>query len=78
MQAIPSKFHNLFWDVGIDGLSLEKHKNFITCRILEKGSFDSIKWLLQTYKLHEVSDIITHSSNLTTSTISFWKQILKF
>lgn len=74
---IPSKFHNLFWDVDVDKLNSLNHKRFIVERVLEKGNFASIKWLFQSYNLSEISDIITGTSNLSTPTVNFWRGLIQ-
>jgi hypothetical protein len=76
MQKFPFSVKNLFWDVDVELLDVQKHKCFIIERVLEKGSFTSVNWLLKNYKLKEISDIISNTSNLSAPTITFWRQLI--
>ena len=76
MQKFSSSVKKLFWDVDADSLELETHKDYIIERVLEKGSFASIKWLLTNYTIKDISDIISRTSNLSSPTVSFWRQLV--
>ena len=70
--AIPKKFKYLFWDVDSNSLDLQENKYFIIERMLEKGDFHAIAWLINAYKLDSIKKIIYTPINLSTKTINFW------
>lgn len=74
-MKLPKTLHNLFWDVNIQSLNEYTHKEFIIQRILEKGDFSSIRWILRRYSLDTISQIITSGTNLSSATVNFWKQL---
>lgn len=75
-MKLPKTLHNLFWDVNIQSLNEYTHKEFIIQRILEKGDFTAISWILKYYSRDTISQIVTSRTNLSSATVNFWKQLL--
>lgn len=74
-MQIPQQFHALFWDVNPYKLNFESERFFIVSRILEKGRFEHVKWLLQTFGQEVILEIIS-TVNLSTKTRNFWNFVL--
>lgn len=69
---IPQNLRVLFWDVDFSTLNIVSHKRYIIERLLEKGDFDSLKWLFSNYSEQEIRDVIISSNNISKKTFSLW------
>ena len=76
MHKIPKQFHPLFWDYNANTLDTGKYKSFIIERILEKGTKESVIWILNSFPHKDIRNVLLHSTNLTERTTHFWNLIL--
>ena len=53
-KPIPEQFHSLFWDLDLDTIDIIAHRDFIMGRIMELGSWNSMKWLRKTYSKDQI------------------------
>lgn len=61
----------LFWDTPLENLDTEKHKNYITERVMSRGMLADFYYLLQLYTAEEISSAIKKSRVLDNKTINF-------
>ncbi len=73
---MPDFVSRLFWDYDQITLDFLKHKDFIIERVLEKGNFDGVKWLLGTFDKLDILNTVNSSSNISYSTRNLWSQML--
>jgi hypothetical protein len=77
-ENTPLTVKNLFWEYNTTEINLNKHKPFVVERILEKGNFESIKWLFKLYSISDIRKTIAQSSNISQKTLDFWQNFFKF
>ena len=73
---LPRKFEVLFWDTEFDKLKTRRDYYFIIERLLEKGNWNSVKWVFKNYSKQEIKSIILKSSNISQKTRNFWQIVL--
>lgn len=39
----------LFWDVNPDGVDLQLHRDYVMERVMVRGNWEAMRWLLATY-----------------------------
>jgi hypothetical protein len=44
-MGLPPDLENLFWDCDFSSVDLDQHRNFVIRRVLDRGDWDSIRWL---------------------------------
>jgi hypothetical protein len=73
---IPDSFQTYFWDVSFDSLDIDKNAHLIMKRVLDRGSTNDIKWLLNTYTKDNIREVLTGTKDLARATGNFWADIL--
>ena len=66
----------LFWDVDLNDLDLQKHKEWIISRTLENGTVDDVRLLFKAFPKSEIINAIKNSMRLSPITATFWKVYL--
>ncbi len=72
MQKLPKFLQEYFWDVEFDRLTLEKSRNFILKRVLDRGDVKAIKWLLKHYENEDIKKLLLSTRDLSPKTANFW------
>ena len=65
-----------FWDVDKSSLDLDEDRDFIICRIVEYGTMEDVKALLELYDRKDIEAAIKRSNSLSRVTASFWSKML--
>jgi len=65
MHLLPAKIQYLFWNYDISKLDIKRYGPFIIERILEKGTFHEVKWILRTYSSNLIIYVVENSRNLS-------------
>lgn len=65
-----------FWDVDKSSLDLDEDRDFIICRIVEYGTMEDVKALLELYDRKDIEAAIKRSNSLSRVTASFWSEML--
>lgn len=73
IERLPEDFRIYFWDCDFDSLTFKKYKIFISERILNFGTLDSVKWLFANINKTSILDILKNSRRLNKKTKNFWK-----
>lgn len=63
----------LFWEVDNKALDLVKHKNYIISRVLEEGSMQDVKQVLNLYDKKDIVQVVVTSRTISPKTGYFWK-----
>jgi hypothetical protein len=74
----PRHLHSLFWDCQPEDLDTETNAPFIMERILEYGTLQGVRWVLDTYGPERVKAFLRHRGvrTLSRKTLSFWTMLL--
>jgi hypothetical protein len=74
--SVPEDLRNLFWDVDMTSLDLQKHKAFVIERVLNMGDQHAVVWLRSVVSEEEIMEVVKTSRRLTRKTALCWKNIL--
>ena len=56
---------DIFWDVDIEAIDVERCKPFIIARMLDKGGIRGYFWVEESYPEPEIADVICHRRDLS-------------
>ena len=63
-----------FWDINIDTLDREKHKQYIISRMFNFGDDQAIEWVRNEYTDAEIEEVARKSRNFTKKSAEFLKK----
>lgn len=72
---MPYFLKEIFWDINIDELDINKNKRYIISRILNYSNDNAAKWMFNTYSPDDILDVAKNSRNLTLKAALFLKNI---
>ena len=72
MEKIPESVKIILWDVEVNKLDIRRHKRFIIERIIKYGNEKDVKWMLETYSLKEIRDVVKKSKNIDRKSANYW------
>ena len=74
-NILPQAFKIYFWDVDWDDLqqNTRKFRDFITCRLTDKGDEDAIRWLRRQLQIKDINAIVQKNRSVSLKTKLFWK-----
>jgi len=72
-NTIPSWLYPFFWDTTPEKLNLEKNRNYIVTRLLNKGDIPEILWLKKEYTKEEIKEVALSSRDLDPVVANFLK-----
>ena len=77
--AIPRKVRWVFWDVAPGALDLDRHRDYILGRVLEKGGIEEVRWVIAAYGMSEIHRFLRDrgSPELSRRTTQFWRAVLR-
>ncbi len=75
-MKLPNFLKIYFWDCDFKVLSLEKHHEFITTRLMNFGDLKAIKWLIKHSTKRDLKRVVDNSRGLETKSYNFWKKML--
>jgi hypothetical protein len=75
-KQIPTYLEQYFWDISPVSLDVKSDAHFIIKRILDRGTTEHIRWLLNTYTEEEIRSVLTGTKDLARATGNFWADIL--
>ena len=58
MDKVPEFLHFLLWDYEIESIDVKKHAFLLMSRIMERGTWEAMKWLQKTYSNEELKEFI--------------------
>ncbi|MBM3700367.1 MAG: hypothetical protein FJW68_05565 [Actinobacteria bacterium] len=77
MRKLPYFLEKYFWDVDFPGIDKKTYSAFIIERILEFGDKKSIRWMMNSFNLDEIKEVIIASRILSKKSANFWQIIFK-
>ena len=72
MEKIPESIKVILWDVEVNKLDIKRHKRFIIERIIKYGNEKDVKWMLETYSLKEIGEVVKKSKNIDRKSANYW------
>ena len=72
MEKIPESVKIILWDVEVNKLDIRRHKKFIIERIIKYGNEKDVKWMLETYSLKEIGEVVKKSKNIDRKSANYW------
>lgn len=73
---LPESIKPYFWDVEFKKLDSRRDVHLIVKRVLDRGNFRDIRWLLRTYGKDAICDTLCATRDLARPTANFWADIL--
>lgn len=72
--SIPEKFRALFWEYDPESIDIVIHRDLIIGRIVETGSWASMKWLVETYSKNEILSFLENRGKriLPLRDLNYW------
>ena len=74
-MQISDEIRPFFWDVNIDTLDKEKHKQYIISRMFNFGDDIAINWVRNEYSDNEIEEVARNSRNFTKKSAEFLRNI---
>jgi hypothetical protein len=62
----------LFWDVDKTKLSPNLNKQFIICRVMDRGDIEAVKTAMKYYDKATVQEVLTNAGFIEKKTITFF------
>ncbi|MBL7906539.1 MAG: hypothetical protein JNL22_16055 [Bacteroidales bacterium] len=61
----------LFWDVDVDQLDEQKHRNYIVQQVLSYGNMEEFRLIIDFYGINQVKESIKQAGYFDPKTVSF-------
>jgi hypothetical protein len=75
---VPDALHWLFWDVDPSAIDPERHRDYIFERVMVRGDWDAMRWLLKTFSDELLADFLARrGSRLPPRDRAFWSWIVR-
>ena len=62
---------NLFWDVDVNNIDMDKHDRFVVERVLNYGSLEDWRTIKEYYKIEQLGQIALNIRNMLPQTLNF-------
>ena len=74
MPEFPPAVERLFWEVDPRSIDLEKHRAYVMQRVMSRGTWEAMKWLLATYSAAAIRDYLESGGarTLPPKMLAFW------
>lgn len=72
MKNVEASVKNIFWDVNVTDLDLERHRAFIIERVLEHGDEKAVRWLFKNFPRKAIISVTEKSRRLSPKSRNFW------
>ena len=69
---LPEYFREYFWDVEFENIDIEKSRFFIVKRVLDRGDTSSLRFVIDTYGLDAIKEVVLTTRDLSRPTGNFW------
>lgn len=69
---IPKHLHDLFWDTNVDNFDPTAYPRYTIERVLEHGEEEDVAWLLRTFALGQIRDVLRTDRHLSPRSANFW------
>lgn len=73
---LPEFLRPYFWDVEFNSIDIEKSKHFIVKRAIDRGNTSAVKFVIKTYGLDSIKEVVLTTRDLYPITGNFWAEML--
>jgi len=76
-QQLPAFLAPLFWEYDLSAIDPERHAACIMARIMERGTWEAMQWLLHRYPRQRLLEFLQHrgKDRLPPREVNFWAVI---
>jgi hypothetical protein len=71
-RSLPPGTHRYFWDIDPTELDVTQHPVYVIERLLEHGDLPSARWMLDTFPLETIVQVLQSSRKLSRRSANFW------
>jgi hypothetical protein len=71
-MKLPESLRPYFWNCRFHELDAKMDQYLVIARLLEHGGAEALRWMLKTYGIHEVTDVLKQTRTLSPESRSFW------
>jgi hypothetical protein len=71
-DLIPERIQRLFWDTDKKSVDLRTHRAYVIRRIMDYGNLEDVSWMLATYSVEEIIEVLKKSRGLSRKSGYFW------
>lgn len=75
-KRLPEFLRPYFWDVEFKDIDIEKSKHFIVKRAIDRGNTNAVKFVIKTYGLNAIKEVVLSTRDLSRVTGNFWADML--
>lgn len=72
VMKLTKNFQPFFWDTDLKAIDLKKNRDFVICRLAEKGGMKEFRWLKNNFDIKQLKSVIKKSKNVSAKTKNFW------
>ncbi len=69
---VPGFLRSYFLDVAFEGLRIKTHAFLVIKRVLDRGNFSDIRWLVKIYGKDQIKKVVMETKDLARPTGNFW------
>lgn len=62
----------VFWEIDINSLDPQEYKKYTIERILQYGTIDHVKWMLDNFSNTDIIEAVKVSKNIDRRTANYW------
>lgn len=73
---LPEFLKPYFWDVEFNDIDVEKSKHFIVKRAIDRGNTSAVKFVIKTYGLDAIREVVLTTRDISRPTGNFWADML--
>lgn len=72
IQEEKDLLRSIFWEIDIDSLDPQKYKKYTIERILQYGTIEHVKWMLDNFSDSDIIEAVKVSKNIDKRTANYW------
>jgi hypothetical protein len=70
--VIPKHLYPLFWDTDVESFQPAAHPRYTIERVLEHGEQADMAWLIRTFSVDQIRDVLRADRHLSARSATFW------
>ena len=74
---IPKHLHPLFWDTDVESFQPAAHPRYTIERVLERGEEADVAWLMRTFGVEQIRDVLRTDRQLSARSATFWALVFE-
>ena len=67
----------LFWDVDPEGVDTSRHKRFLICRVMDRGTREDVRLTREFYSPEEIREALLSARTLHAKTIAYFAAVFQ-